>query len=515
MLLLRFILDKESGDAISIETAIEKGLLEVKELNRHPIVKEEPSNVKVVGVYDIVGKHFIQLQQALRRDVVDKNTAALRNKATGEVIPLKEAVRRGLVLLEISPGNDSNSLKNFPVLKQEDFDEIMESVADGYSADPIVELMSEVSDDSLFYDPSNNEQMSLKRAMISSRVGFNPLIVTLQDGTKCSLHDALLRGILDLRGVDELLKVTGGKRSLLKLVEDERLHLKTGDYVDLATKQRKSLEEAVQDKQLNPGLLFYWDDQSHVVTSLKASLDNGRLKNGQVFDFKGNDWLTMEEAVGRGLIDLEVNSDQLMEKYCNLMLFKDLINEDGNDAVMIKGQPLADAIMHGKLDVGGLQISSGGEGFVSLPKAVQKGLIDPNAARRIADVAQKNDLNNFFVSHKTFDPSTSRMEHPTTGRKITFLQAVDHGVINPNSVFMVDCTDDGVKSLKRLASEGKFNLENGKFKDANTGRERSMLDAIKNGLVKSSVDPDSYLEQSSTIESMLKKEPRNQVRMRF
>lgn len=508
-------MNKESGDAISIESAIEKGLLEVKEVNRHPIVKEEPSNVKVVGVYDIVGKHFIQLQQALRRDVMDKNTAALRNKVTGEVIPLKEAVRRGLVLLEISPGNDSNSLKNFPVLKQEDFDEIMESVADGYSADPVVELMSEVSDDSLFYDPSNNEQMSLKRAMISSRVGFDPLVVALQDGTKCSLHDALLRGILDLKGVEELLKVTGGKRSLLKLVEDERLDLKTGDYIDLATKQRKSLEDAVHGKQLNPGLLFHWDDQSQVATSLKASLDNGRLKNGQVFDFKSNDWLTMEEAVARGLINLEVNSDQLMEKYCNLILFKDLINDHENDAVMINGQPLVDAIMHGKMDVGGLQISSGDGGFVSLPEAVQRGLIDPDAARRIADVARKNDLNNFFVSHKTFDPSTSRIEHPITRRKITFLQAVNDGVINPNSIFMVDCTDDGVKSMKRLAAEGKFNLETGKFKDVNTGRERSMLDAVKNGLVKSSVDPEAYLERSSTIESILKKDPKNQVGIQF
>lgn len=347
---------------------------------------------------------------------------------------------------------------------------------------------------------------------MSGKVSLHPLRIVTGGGGGLSLQEGLTEGVVSLRGVGELLGALEGK-SLSRVMEVGMLEVHGGRLV--CGDDRVDLEEAVKSKLIHPANIFFWDSQTNCVTSLKAALANDRMrKDGAVYDWLKNEWVSFQEAMDSNLIVANVAREELLARYSCYMTMRDVVDEDLNikythpnnqinngydrkDNYDSRGMSLGDVIMDGRFTVSDLKLNvgDGGDGGkLSLLESEKDGFIDEHVVEKIIDVVSRNDLEK-MVSRQQIDLDRGRVRSYEGEKWVKMGEGSKLGLVNLDGVFVVDLEDGKVKSLGCLGDEGRLDVRGGMMVVG--GRKMKILEAVEKGEIKMAVNPDDFYNPTS------------------
>ena len=372
----------------------------------------------------------------------------------------------------------------------------------------IFEVISKMSDNTYFFDPTNGNRRLLKEAVVSGGVSLNPLRLVLSDGTGLSLQEGLLEGVVSVRGVAELLGALE-ERSLGSVLNKKVLTVERDQLVCKDKNNNLDLKEAAKQKIIIPANLYFWDAQTKCVTSLKAALMNDRMRrDGAVYDWSSNAWVVFQEAVDCGLIDVDVDRNGLLERYAGYMTMKDVVDEDfvtrdrpnklnqahQHNSLDDNCLSFGDAIMDGKFEVKNLSLKGGtrgGKKEMTLVEGEKRGLLEEGLVSKVIDVVTENDLKR-MVDKQLIDMEKGRVRSSEKEKWVRMEDASRQGVIDLGGIFVVDLGDGKVKSLSGLRDEEKLDTKGGCM--VVKGRRITLPDAIKQNHLKITVDSKDFYD---------------------
>ena len=395
-------------------------------------------------------------------------------------------VKRQPIEIESEPSVDNN-----PHVNNE---EILDNDEDDY--DVIFEIISKLTDNTYFVDISSGNRKLLKEAVVAGGVSLHPLRILLEDGETLSLQDALVKGVVSLRGVSELLGALENK-GLDNKIEEKALRVRNNRLV--YGDEGLNLEEATRFKLLKPASIYYWNNQTKCVTSLKADLDNQRTGNdGSVYDCQKNEWVVFPKAVEKKLIDLKIDKDELLKKYAGYLCMKDVLDEPINIEVPSRNyapkqrETIEEAILNGDFCVKDISLKIKNK-KLPLVECENEGYIDSNIVSKIIDVVSENDLDK-MASNQLIDLKKGLVRPSTNDKYIKMSDANKQGMVDLNGVFLVDLADGKVKTLGSLRDEKKFEPKTGML--VIDGKKMSILDAVQKGVIQTTVSPEDFYDPS-------------------
>ena len=318
------LLDLNSGKRVTASEGIEKGLLNLQQgIYLNPITKEKltiPQAVdggfidadvsrgefsvpflkpisplqegsqkpySVTIVLDPFTREELSVTEAVSRGVLDQSICKYLDTRTGQTLTLKDAVDKGLVLLD----------QNYEIPVQ-------------------THVKKEVISVSTIIDPVTGKEYRLTRAVEKGL--FDPeksMVRNNLTGKWMSLDDAVKQGLARIEqaaGVTEqeiirgivVKKVkdpmTGQDLSVKEAKKRGILNSDSGDYVDKKTNMKIPIEDALKND-----LITGHKSSSSRATNIKKC-DTKHVTLSQALDTRTGTELSVEEAVQRGLVDKDL-----------------------------------------------------------------------------------------------------------------------------------------------------------------------------------------------------------------
>ncbi len=503
-------INPKTGKSIPITEAIDQGFLNVVVMEKKPTHTLEHDYV-VNTVFDPRAHRMISLEEAIRRGLIDPDKACYVDPKTGHEIPLAEAVKMGMVRARIAdPEKDDRNpnLVRCKILKMGQAEELkVEKPKDANHM-----IFSKIKDKLNMDKTGIREQTSGKELTISEAfelgvLHMHPVHIQNANGDKYSLHEAAALGIIDPLTAKEILKAIE-PNALDKLIEAKVIDAETGQFIDPKTGKKMTIAEAIQKGLLDPDKIFYCEIPTKSILSLTSAIENGKFnpETGKIIDPKTGQEMSLADAIKKGLLDPSVNADKIGEQISALKFLKDHMDPSMKgikNPLTGEDVSIEDAILMGILDLTHAEyINIANQQSMSIPEAIEAGLIDPKTAKAIYNAMSKATLGE-SLAQSNIDPNSGKFIHPETKRRMTIKEAIDNGHLDPNAIFVVDPSSGRVTSLAALIEEGRFNPITGKFKDPLTGLEVSIANAIKKGIIGAHINPDEHIEEKCSVKDLL------------
>lgn len=323
--------DDEHGRIIPIMDAVNQKLVRVKDVDSEMKSTElygeskedtitQVKTLKINTVVDPATGHSISLQEAVKRNILDLHAGVIVNSRTGEEIPISEALKMGLVSGENSSKTetfettspDTLHLKSVFDPDQGQFIPVKLAIEKGIinpktgrykekdgSSIPITEAVHEgkiKADQKMVRSPSSAEVITERRTfniqtIVDPRTGQTipvpqavqsgildlkaGIVTNTQTGEKLSIPQAIKRGYVRADSVSEELGGLDGSSPInnVKSVKDPR----TGEWL--------SVEEAVNRGVLDGGLCKYLDKHTGETLELEDAARKGYVQLEQTFPF--------------------------------------------------------------------------------------------------------------------------------------------------------------------------------------------------------------------------------------
>lgn len=526
----RYVINSKTGEAISIPTAIDKGFLEVEVIERKQVGGDAPDglvngeagkDLLVEGVYDPLSRKTLTLNEAVGRGVIDLERGAYFNPVTKDGMSIEEAIQRGYLSVRLADPNARDSPYS-PLLGRRmtavngrgvgDFEQMVARKSDILMAPMRVSIEQKVRglkelEARHVRDPSTGKKLTVAEAMDSGLLSLDPLGFTLPDGKKCTIFEAAQQGLIDPQTTKEILKLLEPHR-LERYISDGVIDAARGQYVDPTTGERMSLAEAVSRGKLDAGNIFYTDNLGQSVISLKMAAANNRfdLETGQVIDPLTGKKLTLAEAIGRNLINPDVDVEEMSARLSSAKaldsLFKSNVRGIKNPQT---GQEISleDAVYEGILDATKAEfVHPVTKKRIPLTEAAALGLVSPETTKKILDSMSQSSYED-LIARKEIDVATGKFIDPETKRKISMKEAIAKGYLDPGSIYLFDISENRPVSLSTLIAQGKFNPETGKFRDPSSGSEMSVTAAVKQGTVATRFGAEDVVDGKKALQDLL------------
>lgn len=254
--------DPKTGEIYPISEAVEKGLLVLKEpLNVVNFIHSTPVTTvtETVNTTHTVTTVTVELEAGYA--LLNKNE--VQNIATGQIIPMDEAVKQGIV-------KDINEVENKTIIKDKDKMSFSDALNKG-----LVDMKAGV-----FLDPTSGQKVSIEKA--------------LQDGKL-------------LAAPETTIEITDNyKTTELNIAEAfETIYNKeTSTFRDPSDHNREiTFKEALDKEIIDPNSMVY-DVTSHKPITVEQAVEKGLIdsKTGKVLDEKTGKSVDFKEATKKGLI---------------------------------------------------------------------------------------------------------------------------------------------------------------------------------------------------------------------
>lgn len=522
------VLQKLRKHVVTPLEAVEQGLIN----------KQTATILEAVKVYKDENGSPINLEIAIEKGLVDENKGHIVDPVRGDVLAIKEAIKRGILDVE---GQDEVLI---PLAKSLSVPEVLEQGL----LDPVTGKI---------VHPETGSLLTLREAIICDIV--DPLSsITIAPGKKVTLAEAIERNIID--NDKNVVKTTDGpldfisavnaqvfpdseikpvidippaamtlniaiQKNLINPHTGEMKHPLTGEMTPVGhaiekdlimgipyaqTSETITLVEALDKGAVNLKYATFTDPKTKEVLPLDKALEQGLLAIKPMTDMQSTgvvttitETFTSQHTVTTKMIELLadyvlVNSSQVQNTKTGEIISIDEARRQGivRDEQTSKEQFITNDTnisFEDALNLGYINIETGtfthpktGE-TVTISEAVTSGLLNTEAPSESAksspqkQVLEMLDLNEAF--ELLFDEKTQKFKDPKSPKKVlTFKEALEKKIINPESV-IYNVEAGKPVTLKEALNTGLLDKKTGKLKEPKTGKSIDIKNAAKMGLI--------------------------------
>ncbi|KAF9423413.1 hypothetical protein HW555_001222, partial [Spodoptera exigua] len=521
------VLQKLRKHVVTPGEAVEQGLID----------KDTVKILEAVKVYKDESGSPITLEVAIEKGIVDENQGKIVDPVRGDVLNIKEAIKRGILDVE---GQDEILI---PLAKSLSIPEVLEQGL----LDPVTGKI---------VHPETGNLLTLREAIICDIV--DPLSsVTIAPGKNITLAEAIERNIVDhdknvLKTSDGPLDFISAvnaqvfpesenkpvidippaamtlniaiKKNLINPHTGEMKHPLTGEMTPVGdaikkdlimaipypqTSETLTLEEALDKGAVNLKQATFTDPKTKQVLPLDKALEQGLVAVKPITDMQTTgvvttitETFTSQHTVTTKMIELLadyvlISSNQVQNTKTGEIISIDEARRHGivRDEQTSKEQFITDTNINFEdaLNLGYINIEAGtfthpktGE-TVTISEAVTSGLLntevptDSGKSSPQKQVLDMLDLNEAF--ELLFDEKTQKFRDPKSPNKVmTFKEALEKKVINPDSV-IYNVEAGKPVTLKEALNTGLIDRKTGKVKEPKTGKSVDIKNAAKMGLI--------------------------------
>ncbi|XP_053967039.1 microtubule-actin cross-linking factor 1 isoform X18 [Anastrepha ludens] len=537
---ISLIVDSLDNKELNLHSAIEEELVETEKGQ----VKDTKSNI-FMPLNEGVENHLVKtdsitwsLPELLQREYYSADSGKVFNPITGNEISLQQAIELGFVEIDtclikneeygtITTGKiaaKDGLLDTVTGVLRSPYLTLDEAFVKGYIistkkplslVDCLVRNMFDPSTSTLKLD---EKLFNLKEAIALKYINQDELIIlNPETDSVVSIKEAISTGLLDPVGGYIVNPCTSIKMSLYEALENKMLlppkrkrslpdavyhglyDSESGKFSNTITREKLSTEAAIRrgiidpystivkmDKKLLP---FMSAVEAGIVDTKKGTIKTG---NGPELDFK--------EAFHCGTL-VEVKTPISLGKAIITNIYND---SDGNiiDPKTGRELPLAMAIEAHLIDINNTQLKDYNTGLytnINLVSAKITDVIDSDSGLLIYN-NQKITVKHAFdvgilkdtqapvsiqkaIIQGFFDECTGKIIDPTTGKKITLMEAMRNFVINPQLPCYFDELNEKMHNLNETCRLEIIDKRVGVFKERGSNTSISLEKALKKGLI--------------------------------
>ena len=550
------VIDPRTGDWISVKEAIAAGLIDPKSGKfRNPITGEEMSLMDAIksgfliadpvalgnseengvftsieledvaftisGVIDPTTGEEISLRRAIQDGIVDPISGVYRDPVTGEVMSITDAIKRGLIKgrpFDPTRDKDDGNVLRFQQLqvKKQKFLPADSDSVDGADAslklDPNDKLFSKLKDKidvtaKGIKDPKTKASLSIEEAYEKGIINFATAEYDTLDGEILPLEEATARGLVEPNVLKQILK-TYAESSIGELIDHGEFDPDTGLVTDAVTGLTMSLQAAVSQSMIDPDTTFFYDLSAQRVTSLANASSHGRcnLATGKIVKARTGEELSVSEAVQACQISPYINASSIAEHAETLHRLRGVMDTNMKGVKVATSNDLLsveEAVLSGALNIPMVAYASERTSdLVPLQVAVKSDMVEPQAAIALFSALNKLSLQEAICSHE-LDPHSGKHVIMDTKESLPVDVAQSKGIWNPDYVYFVDNETGNVTSLGSHMDRGKFDPRSGKVISNVSGQAMTIEQAIANGLITPQIDPEKYVDMTTTLKDLI------------
>ncbi|XP_041374834.1 LOW QUALITY PROTEIN: microtubule-actin cross-linking factor 1-like [Gigantopelta aegis] len=551
------VIDPRTGEWISVKEAIAAGLIDPKTGKfRNPVTGEEMSLMDAIksgyliadpaafgndseengvftsieledvaftisGVIDPTTGEEISLKRAIQDGIIDPVNGVYRDPATGEVMSIADAIKRGLIKgrpFDPTRDKDDGNILRFQQLqvkKQRFLPSDMDTVDGAEMAlkiDPNDKLFNKLKDRmdvtaKGIKDPKTKNSLTIEQAYEKGIINFATAEYDTLDGEILPLEEATARGLIEPNVLKQILK-TYAESSVGDLIDKGQFDPDTGLVTDTVTGLTMSLQAAVNQSIIDPDTTFFYDVSAQRVTSLASAIKNGRcnLATGKIVRRETGEELSVSEAVQACQISPYINASSVAEHAETLQRLRGVMDTNmkgvkvatSNDLLSIE-----DAVLCGALNIPLVAYANERTSdIVPLQVAVTSDQVEPQAAIALFTALNKLSLQEAICSQE-LDPHSGKYVAADTKESLPIDVAQNRGIWNPDYVYFVDNETGNVTSLGSFMDRGKFDPKSGKVISNVSGQAMTIEQAIANGLITPHIDPEKYVDTTTTLKDLI------------
>lgn len=492
-----------TGEEVPVEKAVESGMLQIKPMTVVlPHQQEEGVTfTETVTSYETIITKTIKVET----NYVMVSATEVKNTNTGEIIPLDEAKKRGIVV-EVDVEEETREKLTF-----------REAVEQGH-----VDFTS-----GTFKDPVTNQEVPIQEAIQQGLVEPTEAAPSTEVTNKINIMEAF----------------------------STIYHEKSGKFKDPETGTLLTLDEAVKKGVIDPDSMVY-DTKSGDALTTREAVDKGVIdvQAGNFIDPQSGSKIKVKDAVKMGLLAVigapvlagmavkEVIKSarekskrspspaktrttttvitEIIEEYVPARTAEEMLSrpslqpEDQRCFPIIEvGQKmtLRKAMEGGYIDVDSCVVVQPSTGARQpLRRAVAERTVTLTSVIEIrtrteiwiieeitiiTEVIKSLDPS-VLAERGEFDPKEGKFMNPATKTPITFEEALKKGTLNPDHTMVLDPTSGTEVTLTHAIEHGIVNPTTGEVTDPKTGEQIPFYEAVQKDLVK----PKDKKERKKDIE---------------
>lgn len=503
------------NDNIDIPSAFQKGYIlprPRKPISLVHIVTNNLYSPKSGLISDRVTKMDITVHEAINRFIVDPFITHVKDLKSNQFVSLDEAISKNII--DAERGKYRNPLNNFEMT----FDEAVqkELIVTKLIKVTLIEAIVQGfhnNKSGKFFNPVLGEEQTLRNCMNSGFIDpSSSLIKDAHQDDMISIREAEIKHIIDIN------------RGIMLYPREMTLDIALEKGFILSSKKPWSLQEALVHKVYDPHNKLLTLSNGKTVTLEEAIILEEINKTAlSVKDPRSGDIMTLSDAIKIGIIDPRANSatnpltgevldfNEALEQGLLLpakrkLSFPEAVEKGFYDPLSGKFSsshtkeklPTDRAIRHGFIDAASVIIKVDNK-LLTFEHAVEEGVVDDkNGCIRIdgrsinfqealekgviIEVKRPLSLSE-AISKGLYDSNSGLFFDPWNESHYTLLEAIDNGLIDPDSVNVKDTRCEAWKrlSLVEALNLGIINGETGKL--LWKGNTLSLSEAYEVGLI--------------------------------
>lgn len=534
------ILDTQVLDTkpVVLQKLRKRVVLPLEAIEMGMIDKDTAKILEIVKTYKDKNGDPITLEKAIEKGLIDPNNGKIRDPVHGDIVSIKKAIDRGILDGE---GQDevliplAKSLSIPEVLQQNLLDPITGRIIHPETGNLLTireAIICEIVDplSSIIIAPGKN--ITLAAAIEQDVLDNDKNVVKTSDGPIDLISAVNAQVFPEPNTFKPVEDIPPAGMTLTVAIKQKVIDPKTGAIKHPLTGKTIPIKEAIERNLI---MAIPYPQSSDTVT-LQAALENGsvNLKEGTFTDSRTKEIIPLDKAMERGLLALKPNSEDasivvttftetctsqhtITTKMIELLANYTLVNanevqntstgeiisiEEAREKGIVKDELTSkeqfitsdtnitfdDALTLGyiNLEQGTFTHPSTGE-TITISEAVSTGVLNtevPKDTEKVSPTTKDTDtldLNDAF--ERLFDEKTQKFRDPKSPNKqLTFKEALDKKIINPDSI-IYDVQSGKPVSVKEAVDIGLIDKKTGKYKEPKTGKSVDIKKAAKLGLL--------------------------------
>nr|XP_022907001.1 microtubule-actin cross-linking factor 1 isoform X2 [Onthophagus taurus] len=451
------IVDPQRGDVININEAISRGILDpsgtnevliplnrslsIPELFEQGLIDESTGKI----VHPETGAH-LTLQDAIACDIVDPLSTMIDPQ--GKTLTLTQAIEKNLVDGTTGFVNTQQGPINLETaVIQKVFDDW-----DGKEGIPKAGMTFQVAlsrglidlDKKTFTHPTSGEKIPIEEAVDANYIMAIPYA---KDSEGVNILDALNEGLINADNGTFKLKNSNDIIPVSEAIESGLLIIKPQQSLAPITTVTETVTAV------------------HTVTTKTIELLSGYIltSSSEIQNVSTGEIISLEEAKLKGIVG-EITEAK------NITTLRDI------------KMSFSDAVNKGLIDLkNGIFTDPKSGEKISIKDALESGVLEAAAPMR-PDGSKTTELDISEAFETIYDQKTEKFIDPIEGKEITFKEALQKEIIDPNSI-IYDVTSKQSITIEQAVQKGLIDEKTGKVKDEKTGKGVDFKKAAKMGLV--------------------------------
>lgn len=496
----------KTGEKFTIPQAIERKLIDAElmsvisnaEGEGSKIITTKMTTLMVKFVIDPRTGEAISVAKAVEMGILDTSMEKYMNPISGEVLTLNDAIDRKLVIAQPAAINGSRSSSNESIHIDAE-EEVTES-----------NLVEEISSETVTFsinsviDPRTMEMMSYDEAIrygvldVSRGLYRNPMT-----GESSPINVALEKGLIH----GEVTSKVHEDDKLQSSVDASHLSFplkKVTSVVDQRDGSEISLANAIKDGIIDVENGTFFDVNTLQAIPLEEALKRGYIKLSKTTDASDIEKIRLQsERKASERERRHLSSENGLDQQVDMKMEKFNVSADQEEGVFADEVLNYNTAVENKTDQGPLQIHKldGARIWKQEQMAVIDTQVDsPRSESPIDDVAMElNDGMSFSSAMKLgiIDARSGKIRDPDTGKYITLSEAIEKEVLDKNKPAMKDILTGRELTLQQCINKGIIDPRTGRINDrkakaekvtlrpdieAKQGKPLNLLDCVASGL---------------------------------